>query len=222
MITETETAARRSAAQPPRAAPRPLRALVPGVAAVLFAGVQLQAGVATVLYREVTTVPADRLNCPTEGALRVALSLSGAVAQAVFVHSLVAFARSEATGRSRPGRIGAKVMVVGGVVFVGAQCLSAFLPGARSEDPAAGVAIGLFALGSLTSAVGFVLAGLAVIRARRWSSWRRFTPLAVGVAMLALVPVQFTSLLALGVALYGVAVVGFGAALHAEPLDPPA
>lgn len=221
MIIDTSVTVRRRGVGSSRSLPRPLRALVPGVAAVLFAGVQLQAGIVTVAYGTVTMVPEDRLNFPYEGAKSVALSSSWAVAQGLFVLSLLGFARSGATGRSRPGQLAAKVMVVGGVVFVGAQCLSAFLPLASSAEPAAGVAVLLFALGSVATALGFVLAGVVVLRARRWSSWRRFTPLSVGVAMLVLVPLQFTSLLALGVTVYAATIAAFGTALLVEPPESP-
>ena len=105
---------------------------------------------------------------------------------------------------------------MGDVVFVAAQVVSAFLPDARSDEPSAGVAVILFAVGSLVTALGFVLAGVAVLRARVWSSWRRFTPLAVGAAMVCLVPLQFT-FFALAVSLYAATILGFGAALLAEP-----
>ena len=176
----------------------------------------------TVAYRQITTVPPDRLNSPYEGSMSVAISLGWGLAQALFVLSLVAFARSGATGGSRSGRIGSGLLIVGGAVFVAAQVVSAFLPDARSDEPAARVAVMLFAVGSLLTALGFVLAGVAVLRAGVWSSWRRFAPLAVGAAMVCLVPLQFTSLLAVGVTLYAVTIVGFGAALLAEPLDDPA
>lgn len=202
--------------------PRSLRLLVPGACAVLFAGVQLQAGVVTVAYRQVSPVPLDTLNFPYAGSMAAAMSLCWGLAQALFVISLVAFARCGATGRSRLGRLGSVLLILGGAVFVAAQLLSALLRDARMDDPSAGVAVMLFAVGSLLTALGFVCAGVAVLRARRWTSWRRFTPLGVGAAMVCLVPLQFTSLLALGVTLYAVTVLGFGVALLAEPPDDPA
>jgi hypothetical protein len=208
--------------EPTASAPRSLGSIVPGVAAVLFAGVQLQAGVVTVAFRQISAVPADRLNFPYEGSMSVAMSLAWALAQAGFVLSLIAFARCGATGRSRMGRLGSGVLIVGGAVFVAAQAASAFMPDARSDEPAAGVVVMLFAVGSLLTAFGFAVAGVAVLRARVWSSWRRFTPVSVGAAMLCLVPLQFTSLLAVGVTLYAATILGFGAALLAEPPDDPA
>lgn len=39
----------------------------------------------------------------------------------------------------------------------------------------------LLALGALITAVGMTLVGVAVLRARRWGGWERFTPLLAGV-----------------------------------------
>ena len=220
MTTDLTTA--RAGERPTASAPRSLRSILPGVAAVLFAGVQLQAGVVTVAYRQITPVPADRLNFPYEGSMSVAMSLAWGLAQAGFLLSLIAFARWGASGRGRLGRLGSGALIMGGVVFVAAQVASAFLPDARSAEPSAGVVVMLFAVGSLLTALGFVVAGVAVLRARVWSSWRRFTPLAVGGAMVCLVPLQFTTLLALAVTLYAATILGFGAALLAEPPADPA
>jgi hypothetical protein len=52
-----------------------------------------------------------------------------------------------------------------------------------------GSAIGL---ASVIAALGFVLAGIAVLRAGHWRGWGRFTPLLCGVfVFVALLPVQF-------------------------------
>lgn len=218
----TDLTSARPAAPPAAPGPRSLRSLLPGVAAVLFAGVQLQAGVVTVTYREISTVPVDRLNFPYEGSMAVAMSLGWGLAQALFVVSLIAFARSGATGTGRVGRLGSGLLIAGGIVFVAAQLLSAILGDARADEPAAVVAVMLFATGSLCTALGFVVAGAGALRARRWTSWRRFTPLAVGAAMLCLVPLQFTSLLALAVTVYAATILAFGVALLAEPRSEPA
>ena len=58
------------------------------------------------------------------------------------------------------------------------------------------------------------MAGIATLRAGRWSSWRRFTPLAVAVGMVAVMPLQFTPLLPLSVAVYSVGIVGLAMVLE--------
>jgi hypothetical protein len=55
-----------------------------------------------------------------------------------------------------------------------------------------------------------------VLRARRWTSWRRYAPLAVAVGMLVVVPVQVTSFLSLSVAGYAITIVALGVAMVVE------
>jgi hypothetical protein len=67
------------------------------------------------------------------------------------------------------------------------------------------------------TAIGFILAGVAVARAGRWTGWRRYTVVAVGVWMLCMVPMQFTPLLPLSVVIYAATIAAFSIALLAEP-----
>ena len=64
---------------------------------------------------------------------------------------------------------------------------------------------------------GFIVAGVAVARAGRWTAWRRYPVLAVGVWMLCMLPLQFTSLLPLSVAVYATTITAFAVALLAQP-----
>ena len=66
------------------------------------------------------------------------------------------------------------------------------------------------------SAVCSVVAGLRRARAGHWSSWRRSPVLPVGIWMLGMLPLQFTSLLPVTVAVYA-ATVATAVALLAEP-----
>jgi len=60
-------------------------------------------------------------------------------------------------------------------------------------------------------------AGVAVARAGCWTAWRRYPALAVGVWVLAMLPLQFTSLLPLSVAVYAATIAAFAVALLDEP-----
>jgi hypothetical protein len=196
---------------------RALGQLLPGAAGLLYAGVQLGGGITAAAYRGMSTVPEDRLNFPFSGSLATATSLTWGLTQALFVGTLVAFARSGAVGASRPGRVGAWLAVVGGIVFVPAHAVSAMFTDARLDDPAGVAAVTLFSIASVLTAVGFVAAGVAVVRAGRWTAWRRYPVLAVGVWLLCLLPLQFTPLLPLSVALYAATIAAFAVALLAEP-----
>lgn len=196
---------------------RTLGQLLPGAAGLVYAGVQLDGGITAAAYRGISTVPDDRLSFPFAGSLATATSLTWGLAQVLFVVTLVAFTRSGAVGAARTGRIGAWMAVVGSVVFVAAHAVSVAFRDARLDDSAGRAAITLFAIATLLTAVGFILAGVAVARAGRWTAWRRYTVLAVGVWMLCMLPLQFTSLLPLSVAVYAATIAAFAVALLAQP-----
>jgi hypothetical protein len=202
-----------------RSQPRALAQLLPGAAGLLYAGVQLDGGIFVAAYRGVSTVPDDRLNFPFSGSLATTTSLTWGLTQALFVVTLLAFARSGAVGTSRPGRIGAWLALVGDIVFVAAHAVSLIFRDARVDDPGGVSAISMFAIATVLTAVGFIVAGVAVARAGRWTSWRRYTVLVVGIWVLCLLPLQFTPLLQLSIVVYAATITAFSIALLAEPTE---
>ncbi|MEI8407371.1 MULTISPECIES: hypothetical protein [unclassified Kribbella] len=203
-----------------RSEARALSRLLPGAAGLLYAGIQLDGGIFVAVYRGVSTVPDDRLNFPFSGTLATTTSLTWGLGQALFVVTLWAFARSAAVGASRPGRIGAWLALVGGIVFVAAHAVSLIFRDARVDDPAGAAAVTLFASATVLTAVGFIAAGVAVARAGQWTSWRRYTVLTVGIWLLCLIPLQFTPLLPLAIVVFAATMVAFALALLAEPEEP--
>jgi hypothetical protein len=200
-----------------RSGARTLGQVLPGATGLLYAGVQLDGGITAAAYRGISTVSDDRLNFPFSGSLATATSMTWGLTQAMFVITLLAFARSGAVGESRAGRIGARLALVGGVVFVAAHAVSVVFRDARLDDSGGVAAITLFSIATLLTAAGFVIAGVAVVRAGRWTSWRRYSVLAVGIWVLCMLPLQFTSLLPVSVALYAATITAFSVALLAEP-----
>ena len=213
----THLAAAAGSQAPTRSRARTVGQILPGAAGLLYAGVQLEGGIIAAAYRGTSTVPEDRLNFPFSGSLATTTSLTWGLSQALFVLTLLAFARSGAVGTSRAGRIGAMLALMGGMLFVAAHTLSLIFRDARVDDPAGLAAIALFLVGTLSSACGFIVAGLAVVRAGHWTSWRRYSVLPVGIWMLCMLPLQFTSLLPLTVAVYAATIATFASALLAEP-----
>jgi hypothetical protein len=203
--------------------------VLPAAAGLLYAGVQLDGGIVAAAYRDLSTVSTDRLNYPYAGTLATATSLTWAATQALFIMTLVAFARCAAVGSSRSGRLGAKIAAAGGVIFTAAHLTSAIYRDTDVSDTAGTIAVVLFLAASLCTAGGFLAAGLATMRAARWTEWRRLAPLAVGVWMACLIPLQFTPLLPGAVAIYALTVAAFSIALLCEddsisqsPFDVPA
>ena len=69
------------------------------------------------------------------------------------------------------GAISLGIALLGRVDFVAAEVHSLFI----GEESV------LLPVGALLTAVGMTLVGIAVLRANRWTGWRRFTPLLAGV-----------------------------------------
>ncbi len=77
---------------------------------------------------------------------------------------------SDGVGRSTFGKIAFGIGLLGHLIFVAAEAHS-FIVGATSD---------LLALGALVSAIGLLLTGIAVLRAKRWQGWTRWMPLLTG------------------------------------------
>ena len=128
-------------------------------------------------------VPPERFSYPLDGVpfavVQVVLFLHHVVIAAV----VLAVFHAGAAGSRRSGRVGATIGAAG-LVLLGLQELVAILVGGETGDTAlvglVGTGYGLF---SILLGVGLVLLGIAVVRARRWSGWRRGLPLVVGIYM---------------------------------------
>lgn len=77
-----------------------------------------------------------------------------------------------AAGAGALARIGIGAAVVGQVLLVVAELTYPSAP--ADGDP-------LFSVGPLLSGLGLILAGIAVLRAGRWTGWPRFVPLTLGI-----------------------------------------
>ncbi len=98
---------------------------------------------------------------------------------------VVALALCGATRSDWLSRIGLGIAMVGLVLTSLAEAVS---PTSESFADA------LFSFAPTLTGVGMVLAGIAVLRARRWAGWHRFVPIAVGVyVFVALTPALIVS-----------------------------
>ncbi len=97
------------------------------------------------------------------------------------------------------GTIAFGIGVLGHLLFLAGEVHS-LLIGTLSDE--------LVALGALVSALGLLLTGIAVLAAKRWQGWTRWTPLAAGVYPWL---IMFPFLIIAGGA-NGAAIVGWGAA----------
>lgn len=108
------------------------------------------------------------------------LELVWALTHVLTLFGALGLARSGLAGSTRAGRIGTRLAVVGMAALV--PCELAFIPFASStdSDPGPMFASTTIGIASMVAAVGFVVAGIAVLRAGTWSGPARLLPLLTG------------------------------------------
>jgi hypothetical protein len=147
----------------------------------------------------------------------VPVSLLYAVFHALVFVGILGFARSGVAGPGRGARVGTVLALAGTAVLFAAELFSIPVADQRLDDLGPGLVGAGFGVGTLLSAVGFIVAGIATVRAERWNGWRRYVPLAAGVWFAAMVFLAATSALPIAVAVYGVLLTALGVALWTQP-----
>jgi hypothetical protein len=169
-----------------------------------------------------TTVSDERWSYPWSSSALVPISILWASLHVFVFLGVLGFARSGLAGTSRSARVGPMLALVGtALLFVG-ELASIPIRHDRTDDTAASIVGGIFGVAILLTAAGFLVAGIATLRARRWDGWRRFTPLSVGIFTTALLGLNSTKALPAGVAVYGLCLLALGIALYTHPSPSPA
>src|SRR5262249_9082650 len=152
----------------------------------------------------------------SSSAAFVVFSIVSAAIHGAVAAGLVAFGRSRAAGRSRPATIGVALMVAGTVMLLIGELASIPIRDALVHDTSAQVVGAFFGLASLTSTVGFLLAGWTTLHAGVWHGWHRSTPLATGIWLVVLTPISLAAptLLHGGVGIYGLCLLAMAISLH--------
>lgn len=192
-------------------------ALAPGLLTVIAGAVQGDGALITAAYRNASPISDEQLSYPWEGATAITTSLIWGITQVLIVVGLMAFARSGAASTTA-GRVGGRLAVAGALLYVMAHALSLVAYDAPLDDPLSVAVLSCFGVGTLLTAVGLIIAGMATLRSGAWSGWRRYAPLVLGAWMVAMMPLQFTPALPLAVGIYALAVMGLGVALIVEGL----
>lgn len=198
--------------------PRGLRStLAPGLLIISAAAVQGDGALITAAYRNASPISDEQLSYPWADATAITTSLVWGTSQVLFVVGLVAFARSGAAP-SKAGHVGGRLAVAGAMLYVVAHALSLIAYDAALDDPISVAVLSCFGVGTLLTAVGLIMAGTAALRSGVWSGWRRYTPLVLGIWMVAMMPLQFTLALPVAVGVYALAAMALGLSMIIEGL----
>lgn len=183
-----------------------------GAAATTLGGIVVQG-----IIQPATTVPDHRWSYPWSSGALVPVSILWASLHVLVFVGLLGFARSGVAGHTRSARLGTTLTLVGtALLFVG-EIASILIRDQRTDDTGAVIVGAIFALAILLTAVGFLAAGIATVRARLWQGWRRFTPLTAGIVTFTLLGLNVTKALPTGVAIYGLCLLALGVALYTQP-----
>ena len=130
---------------------------------------------------------------------------------ALVLVGLVGLVRGGVVGRSAWGRAGLRLAIAGRVMFFVAE-IAAIVAG---HDELA-----LFPVAAVSTAVGMLMAGIAVLRGQRWQGWRRYTLIVMGgypfVFMFPILAVTGERP-NLGVSCWGLTFIGIAAAVALPP-----
>ena len=187
---------------------------IAGAVATVASGVVIEA-----IVKPGTDVSDDLWSYPWSSDAFVPASIVFAGLHLLVVLGMLAFARVITRGR-----IGAMLAVAGSAVLFFAEFASLPYADQRMDQTGPQLVGTMFGLGVALTAIGLLIAGIAVLRSSEWTGWRRYAPLGAGVWSLIMIGLSFTSALPVGVAIYGATLAVLYVAvytLHASPADRP-
>jgi hypothetical protein len=192
-----------------------------GISCIVGAAVLTALAVVTQVVQVSTDVSKDQWSYPWSSGTSITFYLFAAVSQLLLVIGVIGLRRSGVAGTTRAARLGLSVALAGTALIVVGHLASIPIRDELVDDGWPRVVGGVFALGTVLTAIGFLLAGRATVRAGIWRDRRRFTPLAVGAWAAVLLGLQFTPALPTAVGVYGLCFLALGIALYTQSAPEP-
>jgi hypothetical protein len=168
-------------------------------------------------------VPPDRFSYPFDVGGFLLAESAFAVNHVLLLVGVLGLAGSGAAGTVRFSRSGPAIAAVGWAALAACELGAMTFATARYPSPETGVLDTCYGVSTILIGVGLVLTGIAVVRARVWTGWARYAPLACGVAVFVLViPAVFGPFLVGRLVLTGwmLMLAGLGRALHTATRRP--
>lgn len=189
-------------------------------------GVLTAAGgiVVQLVVRPQSPVAPEMWTYPWSGGAFVAVTLLYAALHLLVLASFWGFSVSGLAGTGRASRVG-HVLALGGTALLAvAEVISILWVGQRVDEAGPSATALVFGLGTVLTAVGFLVLGVSTLRAHTWTGWQRFAPLALGVWTTVLLVLVATPVSALAIGVYGllIAVLGLAMVTAPEPAADPA
>ena len=187
-----------------------------GITCIVGAATLTALAVVTQVVQASTDVSRDKWSYPWSSGTSITFYLFAAGSELLLAFSVLGLRRGRVAGTIRAASVGLWAALVGTALIVMGHLASIPIRDELVDDGWPRAVGGVFALGTVLTAIGFLLAGRGTIRAGIWRDWRRFTPLAVGAWSAVLLGLQFTPVLPTAVAVYGLSFLALGVALYTQ------
>ncbi len=187
-------------------------------AIILIAGALLTIAGAllSAVVQGTSSVPDKLVRYPFSHDAFLPFTVFAVLCHLVMLIGVLYLARGGLAGESRIGRTGLCCVIAGlALLFV---CEWAQLPFADQHTSNTGPSIvdSGFGLATLLLAGGMIAVGVATLRRSTLGSWHRYAPLICGLLSLAVIPIQLTSLLWLGITVLSLGYVLLGVAVISD------
>ena len=185
---------------------------------VLIAGALLTiaAALLSAVVQGTSSVPDNLVRYPFSHDAFLPFTVFAAVCHLLMLVGVVYLARGGLAADSKTGRIGLRCVIAGlALLFV---CEWPQLPFVDQHTSNTGPSIvdSGFGLATLLLAGGMIAVGVATLRQPSWGSWRQYAPLICGLLSLVVIPIQFTSVLWLGITVFCVGYLVLGVAVVSD------
>jgi succinate dehydrogenase hydrophobic anchor subunit len=177
--------------------------------------------IAVMIERSSSNVAHDLFRYPLSHNAFVSLTLYAALTHVLIGAGLIWLRQTGVTGRGRAASVGLNAATAGTALLCVCELASLPISGQHNSDTWPTIVDSGFGLATVLLTGGMLAVGIATVRERSWSSWRRNAPLICGLLSLTTIPLQFTSALEIGIALYGVGYAILGFAMFTDPAAQP-
>ena len=188
-----------------------------GIALLAGAAITVAGCITIAIARSSSGIAHNVFSYPLSHDSFVEFSLVAALSHALIVAGALWLRRTGVTAHSRPGRAGLTCVVAGTALLFVCELASLPLAGQHNSDTWPTIVDAGFGVASVLVTAGMLAVGIATVRERSWPSWRRYAPLICGLLSLATIPLQFSSAIELGIAIYGLGYAVLGVAMVTDP-----
>ncbi len=183
-----------------------------GIALIAGALLTIAAALLSAIVQGTSSVPDDLVRYPFSHHAFLPFTVVAAACHLLMLAGVVYLARGRLAADSKTGRIGLQCVIAGLTLLFVCEWLQLPFADQHTSNTGPTIVDSGFGLATLLLAGGMISVGVATLREPNWGSWRQYAPLICGVLSLVVIPIQFTSVLWLGITVFSAGYLVLGVA----------